>query len=232
MGGQWVCRGLLLVSMGAGGSSHPHPALSLKRPLRNPGLGARKTPHRIPAGTPASASPPGEGEEGRRLDQIDIAHSSLGSCQDLPGERALRNSGLGARKTPHRLPPGTAASASPPGEGEEGRPPLIGLALCTRPWVTQRSPRRKESFELAGDVAEGFVAEGGVFGVGLGEGGHGESQGLTRWMSIPWKSRTLRVAMAKPCALAVPAMRASPTSTVRPTWRACARRSAAQRAPD
>ena len=38
----------------------------------------------------------------------------------LPQERALRNPGVGARKTPHRLPPGTAASASPLGEGKNG----------------------------------------------------------------------------------------------------------------
>ena len=86
--------------------------------------------------------------------------------------------------------------------------------------------------EFTGDVAEGTLSEGGVFGVGLGEGGYGESQGLTMSMPIPWKSRTLRVAIAKPCALAVPAMRASPTSTARPAWRGWARSSAAQRAPD
>ena len=50
-------------------------------------------------------------------------------------------------------------------------------------------------------------------------------------MSIPSKSRTFRVAIARPCALAVPAMRASPTSTARPASRACARSSAAHRAP-
>ena len=86
--------------------------------------------------------------------------------------------------------------------------------------------------EFASEISKGFVAEGGAFGVRLGEGGHGESQGLTMSMPIPWKSRTLRVAIAKPWALAVPAMRASPTSTIRPTWRAWARSSAAQRAPD
>ena len=34
--------------------------------------------------------------------------------------------GLVARRTPHRIPPGTAESASPLGEGEERRPELTG----------------------------------------------------------------------------------------------------------
>ena len=71
--------------------------VSQERALRNLGLGARKTPHRIPAGTPESASPPGEGEEGRRLDQIDMAHSLLGLCKGLPGEargRAPKEAGV------------------------------------------------------------------------------------------------------------------------------------------
>ena len=165
------CKGLL----GEGEAARPfeeidtgRPSLGLgkglpgERALRNPGLGARKSPHRMPVGTPASASPPGEGEEGwagvgssatvvagggratgrpltfilakspefssplgegeaaRPFEEIDTGRPSLGLGKGLPGERALRNPGLGARKTPHRLPVGTA-SASPPGEGEEGR---------------------------------------------------------------------------------------------------------------
>ena len=38
------------------------------------GVGARKTPHRFPAGTPESASPPGEGEERRLLEGNGTAH--------------------------------------------------------------------------------------------------------------------------------------------------------------
>ena len=96
------------------------------RALRNPGLGARRTPHRLPVGTPASASPLGEGEERRARGR----EGGDGGCWGWAHER----------KTPHRFPATTPESASPPGEGEEGAGPLEGLALRTRPWVTQRSP--------------------------------------------------------------------------------------------
>ena len=45
-----------------------------------------------------------------------------GRLQPSPSGRPLRNPRLGARKTPHRIRPKTAESASPLGEGEERRP--------------------------------------------------------------------------------------------------------------
>ena len=46
-----------------GSSPGQAPTLSPRRPLRNPKLGARKTPHRFPPRTAESASPLGEGED-------------------------------------------------------------------------------------------------------------------------------------------------------------------------
>ena len=100
---------------------------SRERLLGDPGLVARKTPHRLPVGTPASASPPGEGERADPSPQPsppgegERREASLAA--GLSGERPLGGSGVGARKTPHRLPVGTPASASPLGEGEERRLP-------------------------------------------------------------------------------------------------------------
>ena len=48
--------------------------LPSERPLRNPEVVARKTPHRFRPKTPESASPPGEGKERRLLEGIDPAH--------------------------------------------------------------------------------------------------------------------------------------------------------------
>ena len=108
------------------------------RPLRNPGVGARKTPHRIPAGTPEAASPLGEDEElrpWRTVLDFGLAASPKQppSPQPSPSRRPLRNPSAGARKTPHRFRPKTPESASPPGEGED--PPC----LRGRGGVLQRS---------------------------------------------------------------------------------------------
>ena len=80
------------------------PAMS---PEGDPGVvgdGCAEDPHPNPL-------PQGEGE--RAEDSIQFS---------APGERVEGGSGLGARKTPHRLPPKTPASASPPGEGEGAEP--------------------------------------------------------------------------------------------------------------
>ena len=45
-----------------------------------------------------------------------------GLCKGLPGQRALRNLSLGARKTPHLLLAKTPEFSSPLGEGEAARP--------------------------------------------------------------------------------------------------------------
>ena len=80
------------------------------------GLGGRKTPHRIRPKTAESASPLGEGEEGRTQFWECVNAGRWGWAHE-PG-------------TPHRMP-GTA-SASPLGEGEEGR---------LRAWVLARVVR-------------------------------------------------------------------------------------------
>ena len=91
--------------------------LPRERALRSPGVGARKTPHRMPVGTPASASPPGEGEERTGLE----------------GSWCF---GVGARKTPHLLLAKSPAFSSPLGEGEAARPfeeidiGRLSLGLC------------------------------------------------------------------------------------------------------
>ena len=58
-----VQRRLKAVAALKGISMRRYCLAALERALGDPSLGARKTPHRFPAGTPASASPPGEGEE-------------------------------------------------------------------------------------------------------------------------------------------------------------------------
>ncbi len=77
-----------------GANADKGPVIAYERPLRDPGLAARKTPHRFRPRTPEPASPLGEGEERR----------------DQEG------------RTPHRFRPKTPESASPPGEGKERRP--------------------------------------------------------------------------------------------------------------
>ena len=137
------------------------------RALRNSGVGARKTPHRLPVGTPASASPLGEGEEGRAR-RREFGH---GGCWGWAHER----------KTPHRFPATTPESASPPGEGEEGAGPLEGLALRTRPWVTQRSP--------LGEGKNGVPLDriGSAHSLlGLGKGFHGEREKTAR-RGVVWR---------------------------------------------
>jgi len=67
----WV-RGRPLTDFGR---RRPNPPLLLERPLRNPGVVARKTPHRIRPKTAESASPLGEGEERRPLDWTEPEHS-------------------------------------------------------------------------------------------------------------------------------------------------------------
>ena len=128
-------------------SSHPHPSplpqvRGRKRRLRPIGLGARKTPHRIRPGTADSASPLGEGEDWRPWREVrdfGLAASPRQPPSPQPSPSRAREeegrltrafdpgpsrvvAGMGARKTPHRFPPRTAESASPPGEGEERRP--------------------------------------------------------------------------------------------------------------
>ena len=89
--------------------------------MRNPSLVARKTPHRLPPGTAASASPLGEGKNGVPLDRIGTAHSPLGYAK-VSQERALRNLRVVARKTPHLLLAKTPEFSSPLGEGKEAHP--------------------------------------------------------------------------------------------------------------
>ncbi len=67
-------------------------------------------------------------------------------------------------------------------------------------------------------------SQGRLLDLGFGKGGHGASQGLKTSTSRRSKSATLRVATA--LALAIPATKASPMSTVRPERRAFARNSA------
>ena len=55
--------GLERKTLTPGSSPGQAPSLSRRRPLRNPKLGARKTPHRFRPKTPESASPLGEGED-------------------------------------------------------------------------------------------------------------------------------------------------------------------------
>ena len=56
------------VTLGVGARKTLSPTLSQRRPLRNPSLVARTTPHRIRPKTADSASPLGEGEERRPLE--------------------------------------------------------------------------------------------------------------------------------------------------------------------
>ena len=65
--------------------------------------------------------------------------------------------------------------------------------------------------------------ERGLLDVGFGEGGHGNSHGLTTSASRAAKSLTLRVARMSPCVAAVPAIRASGRCRTQPTRFACAR---------
>ncbi|MDE2867757.1 MAG: sulfatase-like hydrolase/transferase [Chloroflexota bacterium] len=84
--------------------------------------------------------------------------------RDLAAKSVLGDSGVGARKTPHRFPPKTPESASPPGEGEE-RTDLRGTGVQRD---TQGSPdvdlawwRGRLAEELA-DRPEGFSRDGGL----------------------------------------------------------------------
>ena len=89
-------------------------------------VGARKTPHRLPVGTPASASPPGEGERADPSPRPSpLGEGGRGDADgtEFSRERLLGDPGLVGRKTPHRFRPGTAEPASPLGEGEERRLP-------------------------------------------------------------------------------------------------------------
>ena len=66
----------------------------------------------------------------------------------------------------------------------------------------------------------GEPGEGSLFNVGFGDGGHWGSQGFTTSTSRPSKSVMFRVATARSLALAMPAISASPNSSVRPELRA------------
>ena len=71
------------------------------------GVGARKTPHRLPVGTPASASPSGEGEEGC------AGVASSATVVAGGGRTTGRPLTFILAKTPE--------FSSPPGEGKERR---------------------------------------------------------------------------------------------------------------
>jgi hypothetical protein len=60
------------------------------RPLHDPGLVARKTPHLLLAKSPEFSSPLGEGEEARPFEVIDTSHSPPGSGNGL---REVRQEG-------------------------------------------------------------------------------------------------------------------------------------------
>ncbi len=79
-------------------------------------VGARKTPHRLPPKTPASASPPGEGEERRRPEEVDAAHPASASA----------HGDLGASHG--HSPEDPSPQPSPPGEGERGDADGAGFA--------------------------------------------------------------------------------------------------------
>ncbi len=87
-----------------------------------------------------------------------------------------------------------------------------------------RFPQRLCRSELASQRGTAFST------VGLAQGVYSATQGLVTSMSMCWKSATLRVATQRPLALAVPAMRASPNSSVRPKRCDCARNWAAHSA--
>ena len=97
-GDAWRARGEGL--RGAGCTDLPG-----DRPLRNPGLVARKTPHPNPLPQEREQERthlrdreafckglPGEGNERRRLEGIDPAHPFLGLCKGLHGEREQEQS--------------------------------------------------------------------------------------------------------------------------------------------
>ena len=74
----------------------------------------------------------------------EAASFGIGGCPapphrspSAPGERPLRNSGLGAQKSPHRFRPGTAESF---GKLRTGSASRLGEGKNRRPW-TKRCPR-------------------------------------------------------------------------------------------
>ena len=90
------------------------PTLSHRRPLHNPGLVARKTPHRMPVGTPASASPPGERPlqnpgAGWIVATSSTIAESLGYAPVHPSARTARRLAAAAGRA--QRPPGAADRA-------------------------------------------------------------------------------------------------------------------------
>ncbi|MCY3896571.1 MAG: DNA polymerase Y family protein, partial [Chloroflexi bacterium] len=77
-------------------------------------------------------------------------------------ERPLRNPELVARKTPHRFPPRTAESASPPGEGEEP-PRLRGRGALFKGLTGRGSKSGRSSADEGRDaeVSDGAAASDG-----------------------------------------------------------------------
>ena len=96
------------------------------RPLRNPRLVARKTPHRFRPKTPESASPLGEGKERRILAGIDAAHPPVTTVPVAPlrtrvmqrspqGEGARATASLGTRDRFARVSTRDRLTANEPG---------------------------------------------------------------------------------------------------------------------